>query len=127
MIAGVPGTSPDGMSPREQLDAIQAPRQGARGAHDADLRDEQVQSAVCKPGGIQIIDWNDLKKTQREQLQEAFEERVYPVLTPLCRRPGPSVPYISDLSLNLAVVVRDPDDRHAAIRSCQGAPLLRGS
>ena len=52
--------------------------------------------------------WDELDDDDRKYLDEVFEERIYPVLTPLAVDPGHPFPYISDLSLNLAVVVRDP-------------------
>jgi polyphosphate kinase len=107
VVAGVQGSSPDGMSPREQLDAIRDR------AEDLVARQTQIFEADVRPrlkaGGVQIIDWDDLKKPQREALREVFEQRVYPVLTPLAVDPAHPFPYISDLSLNLAVVVRDRD------------------
>ena len=57
---------------------------------------------------LEIADWDELKKGQREDLTQVFEERVVPVLTPLAVDPSHPFPYISDLSLNLAVIVRDP-------------------
>ena len=107
VVAGVPGSSPDGMSPREQLDAIRDR------VEDLVARQTQIFEADVRPrlklGGVQIIDWDDLKKPQRESLREVFEQHVYPVLTPLAVDPAHPFPYISDLSLNLAVVVRDRD------------------
>jgi len=107
LIAGVPGTSPDGMSPREQLDAIRARAQGLV-ARQTQVFEKQLRPQLSVDG-IRITDWADLKKAQREELEGVFEERVYPVLTPLSVDPAHPFPYISDLSLNLAVVVRDPD------------------
>ncbi len=104
-IAGVPGTSPDGMSPREQLDAIRD-RVQELVARQTQVFEREVRPRL-KAGGVQIVDWDDLKKSQREVLRDIFEERVYPVLTPLAVDPAHPFPYISDLSLNLAVVVRD--------------------
>jgi polyphosphate kinase len=107
LSAGVPGTSPDGMSPREQLDAIRVRTQ------ELVARETAVFEQRVRPGlhadGIRITDWSDLKKAQREELREVFDKRVFPVLTPLSVDPAHPFPYISDLSLNLAVVVRDPE------------------
>ncbi len=58
--------------------------------------------------GIVFSSWDELDDDDRKYLDEVFEERIYPVLTPLAVDPGHPFPYISDLSLNLAVVVRDP-------------------
>ena len=122
LIAGVPGTSPDGMSPREQLDAIRAR------AQELVARQTQVFEKQLRPqlsvDGIRITDWADLKKAQREELGTVFEERVYPVLTPLSVDPAHPFPYISDLSLNLAVVVRDPDTGVRRFARVKVPPLL---
>jgi len=104
--AGVLGTSPDGMSPRAQLETIRAQ------AQDLVARQTHVFEKRVRPrlgsAGIEITDWADLKKPEREELTALFEERVFPVLTPLSVDPAHPFPHISDLSLNLAVVVRDP-------------------
>ena len=103
--AGVAGASPDGMSPGEQLAAIR------ERAQELVARQSQVFERAVKPelhaGGVRITDWDDLKSAQRNELQQVFEERIFPVLTPLAVDPAHPFPYISDLSLNLAVVVRD--------------------
>jgi polyphosphate kinase len=104
--AGVTRASPDGLSPRQQLDAIRAR------AQELVARQVRVFEHDVKPllheGGVRITEWDDLKKGQRHELQQVFEERIFPVLTPLAVDPAHPFPFISDLSLNLAVVVRDP-------------------
>ena len=60
--------------------------------------------------GIKLSSWADLDEDDEKFLVEAFEERIFPVLTPLAVDPGHPFPYISNLSLNLAVIVRDPDE-----------------
>jgi len=86
LIAGVPGTSPDGMSPQEQLDAIRTR------AQELVARQTQVFEKHVRPKlhaeGVRITDWTDLKKAQRAELQAIFEERVFPVLTPLSVDPA---------------------------------------
>jgi polyphosphate kinase len=57
--------------------------------------------------GIHIIDYQKLNKTQKERADTYFKEVVYPVLTPLALDPGHPFPHISNLSLNLAIVIRD--------------------
>ena len=107
LIAGVEVTSPDGMTPREQLDAIRDRAQElvARQMH---VFEKRVRPQL-RTDGLRIMDWTDLKKAQRDELGRVFEEQVFPVLTPLSVDPAHPFPYISDLSLNLAVVVRDPE------------------
>jgi polyphosphate kinase len=59
--------------------------------------------------GIHLLDYVDLNQEQRAYLQNYFEEQIFPVLTPLAVDPSHPFPYMSNLSLNLAVVVKDPD------------------
>jgi polyphosphate kinase len=121
-MAGVPGSSPDGMSPSEQLKAIrehvQAPVERQTRTFEREVR------PLLKKGGIQILDWKELKKAQREELRHVFEERVYPVLTPLAVDPAHPFPYISDLSLNLAVMVRDATSDQRRFARVKIPPLL---
>ena len=79
--------------------------------------------------GIGFSDWDDLDEDDRKYLDEVFEERIFPVLTPLAVDPGHPFPYISNLSLNLAVVVARPRHRRAPLRPGEGAAAaapLRG-
>jgi polyphosphate kinase len=66
--------------------------------------------------GIHILDYADLKKRQQQKVKGYFEREIFPVLTPLLFDPGHPFPHISNLSINQAVVVRDPDsgDSHFA-------------
>ena len=70
---------------------------------------EQVQPALAAEG-IHLLSPDVLHEHERARLREHFEERVFPVLTPLAVDPGHPFPFISDLSLNLAVLMRDPAD-----------------
>ena len=70
---------------------------------------EQVQLALAAEG-IHLLSPDVLHEHERARLRKHFEERVFPVLTPLAVDPGHPFPFISDLSLNLAVLMRDPAD-----------------
>jgi polyphosphate kinase len=120
--AGVAGTSPDGMSPREQLDAIRTRAQELV-ARQVQIFDHDVEP-LLSAAGIQITDWDDLKGAQHRELEQVFEERIFPVLTPLAVDPSHPFPYISDLSLNLAVVVRDRDSGVRRFARVKVPPLL---
>jgi polyphosphate kinase len=120
--AGVAGTSPDGMSPREQLDAIRTRAQELV-ARQVQIFDHDVEP-LLSAAGIQITDWDDLKEAQHRELEQVFEERIFPVLTPLAVDPAHPFPYISDLSLNLAVVVRDRDTGVRRFARVKVPPLL---
>ena len=74
--------------------------------------------------GISFRSWEDLSAEQRRSLSEMFFERVYPVLTPLAVDPGHPFPYISDLSLNLAVIVRDSVSGERRFARVKVPPLL---
>jgi polyphosphate kinase len=122
LVAGIEGGSPDGMTPKEQLDAIRS-RVEELVERQTRLFETEVRPGL-KAGGLQIVNWDDLKKGHREALTEVFEERVYPVLTPLAVDPAHPFPYISDLSLNLAVVVRDPETSLRRFARVKIPPLL---
>jgi len=104
--AGALELPPDAMSPAEQLAAIrqqllpQLERFG-RCWHDNLL-------PLLKQAGVQVLDYDHLKKKQRKLLRRYFTREIFPVLTPLAFDPGHPFPHISNLSLNLAIVVRDP-------------------
>ncbi|NDH84031.1 MAG: polyphosphate kinase 1 [Acidimicrobiia bacterium] len=69
----------------------------------------EIMPALRKQG-IELSAWHDLDADDQARLSERFRDRIFPVLTPLAVDPGHPFPYVSDLSLNLAVVVRDPRD-----------------
>ena len=75
--------------------------------------------------GIEIVRWAELDREEQKICKKLFKDRIFPVLTPLAVDPAHPFPYISGLSLNLAVVVRHPQDRHRALRAGQGAADVR--
>lgn len=97
--------SPDGMTPPDQLAAIRKLSQ------ELMLEAQRYYQHKLLPKldklGIHIIDYQKLNKTQKERADTYFKEVVYPVLTPLALDPGHPFPHISNLSLNLAIVIRD--------------------
>jgi polyphosphate kinase len=104
--AEVGSLSPDGQTPREQLAAIQSRvLELIAVAHELFLKDLVPALGAV---GIRFSDWSDLDDADRGQLTRRFEEQIFPVLTPLLVDPAHPFPYISNLSLNLAVVLRDP-------------------
>ena len=74
---------------------------------------EEVGAGAAPRPASCFSSWDELDEDDRKYLVEVFEDRIFPVLTPLAVDPGHPFPYISNLSLNLAVVVRDPVDRRA--------------
>jgi len=75
--------------------------------------------------GIRVLRWRQVPEEARTVLNANFVERVFPVLTPLAVDPGHPFPYISNLSLNLAVWLRDPSDRRARFARVKVPPLLQ--
>jgi polyphosphate kinase len=114
LAAGVVATSADGRSPAQQLVEIRERLDTLLPEMTAAFLD-QVAPALAE-AGIRFSSWDELDEEDEKFLVETFEERIFPVLTPLAVDPGHPFPYISNLSLNLAVVVRDPiaDERHFA-------------
>jgi polyphosphate kinase len=105
---GLSVRSADGLTPREQLRRI-----GEQTQRIATRHAETFLNSV-EPGltaeGIHIVTWADLDQTERDRLSTYFTEQVFPVLTPLAVDPAHPFPFVSGLSLNLAVTVKRPDD-----------------
>ncbi|HEX6419450.1 MAG TPA: RNA degradosome polyphosphate kinase [Acidimicrobiales bacterium] len=106
VAAGVGGSSPDGRSSAQQLLDIRDRLDVLLPRMEATFLD-QVAPALAG-AGIKLSSWGDLDEDDEKFLVETFEERIFPVLTPLAVDPGHPFPYISNLSLNLAVIVREP-------------------
>ena len=87
---------------------------------------EEVQPALERVG-IRILFWNMLDETDREYLHNVFHEQVYPVLTPLAVDPAHPFPYISNLSMNLAIMVREPETGIQRFARVKVPPILPGS
>ena len=122
--AGVFDLPPDGMTPAEQLVAIRRRATDLMGRARLCLRQELMPALAAE--GIQLLDYHELSDKQRERAREYFEEHVYPVLTPLAFDPGRPFPHISNLSMNLAVVIRDPEgqERFARVKVPATLPQL---
>lgn len=102
---GVLDLPPDGMTPAGQLAAVRKlAMQLMTEARDC-LRDDIMPS--LNKTGIHILDYDELNERQVAAMTTYFEEVVFPVLTPLAFDPGHPFPHISNLSLNLAVLIRD--------------------
>ena len=103
--AGVMDLPPDGMTPAEQIAAIRKVAWQLMAEARECLRDELLPQ--LSQSGIHILDYEALSEKQKASADSYFEEVVFPVLTPLAFDPGHPFPHISNLSLNLAVVIRD--------------------
>ncbi|MBW4581255.1 MAG: polyphosphate kinase 1 [Tildeniella nuda ZEHNDER 1965/U140] len=98
--------TPDGRTPQQTLDELSdrlRPMVTEQHRHfERELR------PLLTEKGVHILNYTDLNQEQRRYLQQYFEQRVFPILTPLAVDPAHPFPYISNLSLNLAVLVKDP-------------------
>jgi polyphosphate kinase len=115
--------SPDGRTPQETLTAIR------ERVHELTSRESKLWTRELSPAlaaeGIVVAQVDDLSAKELAELERLFERELYPVLTPLAVGPGQPFPYISGLSLSLAVVVRDPEsreERFARVKVPEGFP-----
>jgi polyphosphate kinase len=122
VLAAVAVASPDGMSPLEQLKAI---RTRVEGLIDRQTRiyNREIVPALAS-AGIGLVRAADVSKKELTQLHTVFREQIFPVLTPLAVDPGHPFPYISHLSLNIAVMVRDPLRKQQRFARVKVPPVL---
>ncbi|HET7420485.1 MAG TPA: polyphosphate kinase 1 [Candidatus Dormibacteraeota bacterium] len=122
VLAAVAVASPDGMSPAEQLKAIRTRVEGLVD-RQVGIYNHAIVPALAR-AGIAIVRAEDVSKKELTQLHTVFREQIFPVLTPLAVDPGHPFPYISHLSLNLAVRVRDPQSRVPRFARVKVPPVL---
>jgi polyphosphate kinase len=120
--AGIAQRSADGLAPREQL-ALIADRAHRLSERHARVFLNDVLPALTKEG-VEVLRWDDLTDAQHQELKTLFARRIFPVVTPLAVDPAHPFPYISNLSLNLAVLVRDPSSRKVLFARVKLPPLL---
>jgi polyphosphate kinase len=106
IAAGVAVPAASGLLPREVLEGTLARSRVLMARHAQCFHDDVLPSLVKED--IQISHWDDLSDDEKARLHDMFRERIFPVLTPLAVDPSHPFPYISGLSLNLAVVLRNP-------------------
>jgi len=121
VAAGLQATTPDGLSPREQLHAI-ARRVRQLVERQSRCFAEQIVPELAA-AGITLASWSSLDEADRAHIATVFED-VFPVLTPLAVDPGHPFPYISSLSLNLGLIVRDPVTATRRFARIKVPPLL---
>jgi polyphosphate kinase len=120
--AGVINRSPDGLTPREQLAEI-ATTVGPLVQRHARLFTENVLPELAK-ADVHVVRWKDLDQSQQDEMNELFQRQIFPVVTPLAVDPAHPFPYISNLSLNLAVLVQDPVSSAVSFARVKVPPLL---
>ncbi|MEI7546712.1 MAG: polyphosphate kinase 1 [Actinomycetota bacterium] len=106
VAAGVTHPAPDGLTPQVQLHEI------AEAVDRFVIDQEAVLDRLLSElntHGVRLVDWKSLTLLDHAFLVRLFEERIFPVLTPLAVDPAHPFPYISNLALNLAAMVSDPD------------------
>jgi len=121
--AGVRDLSADGLTPAEQLHLV---RDAARTLLQRSRRGYAVLREELCAAGVYILDYEQLDEAQKDFADEHFESYIYPVLTPLAFDPARPFPHISNLSLNLAVLIRTPEgeERFARVKMPRTLPRL---
>ena len=121
VAAGIDEPTPDGRTAAQQLAAIgerragsSSPRQEAVFLDRAAARARRRRASRSSPGTTST-------SPSASDSTEIYEQRIFPVLTPLAVDPSHPFPYISNLALSIAAMVADPDDRRAPLRPGQGA------
>ncbi|HUA31397.1 MAG TPA: RNA degradosome polyphosphate kinase [Streptosporangiaceae bacterium] len=122
MAAGLPVEKASGRSPAAILENT------LKTAHELTCRHAECFSDSVLPAlgreGIEILRWKELADTEQQAMQRYFRERIYPVLTPLVVDPAHPFPYISGLSLSLAVMIADPMTGATMFARVKVPPLL---
>jgi polyphosphate kinase len=122
IAADVAVRAASGLMPREVLERIWAETRDQMERH-ARLFHEDLVPQLAKEG-IELVRWVDLDRDEQKACKRLFKDRVFPVLTPLAVDPAHPFPYISGLSLNLAVLVRDPETEETLFARVKVPPLL---
>ena len=114
IAAGLAVRAASGLMPREVLEQIWTTTRELSSRQAGLFRDQIVPALV--EHDIELVRWDDLDRDEQKACKRLFRDRIFPVLTPLAVDPAHPFPYISGLSLNLAVVIRDPqsDKEHFA-------------
>ncbi len=120
--AGIGATSPDGRTPGQQLVEVRDRVEQLVVRQQRLFLDEVVPALAAN--GIRLSSWDELDDDDEKFMVETFEQRIFPVLTPLAVDPGHPFPYISNLSLNLAVLLSDPVTRERRFARVKVPDLL---
>ncbi len=107
VAAGTGGTTPDGMTPSEQILAINRELDAHFERYNRCWKQDVLPS--LREAGIRVLHYGDLTVREREAIEQYFQRDIFPVLTPLAFDPTHPFPHISSLSFNLAVLVKDPE------------------
>ena len=119
---GSPMTASPDIEPSVLMKAISRQTHELVSRQSKIFKDELVPE--MKKAGIEIVDWQDLKSDERKFVSKIFSDRIFPVLTPLAVDPSHPFPYISGLSLNLAVIVKNPTNGAVFFARVKVPPIL---
>ncbi|MDQ3383353.1 MAG: RNA degradosome polyphosphate kinase, partial [Actinomycetota bacterium] len=122
VATGIATRSASGLEPREVLEEISVGGHELMERHAALFADTVAPALVDE--GITIAPWEELSSQEQDELGEMFRSTVYPVLTPLAVDPAHPFPYISGLSLNLAVILINPHTKREHFARVKVPPLL---
>ncbi len=111
-----------GYTPAELIEAISVRVRELTQRHAKLFK--KVISPELKTHDIEIIHWDDLSDDERSYVSRIFSDRIFPVLTPLAVDPSHPFPYISGLSLNLAVIVKNPKSSEEYFARVKVPPIL---
>jgi len=106
IAAGVAVRSASGLMPKAVLEQIWTEASVLMARHAQIFQDQLIPALTAE--GIELVRWEDLDREEQRHCKKIFKDRVFPVLTPLAVDPAHPFPYISGLSLNLAVLVANP-------------------
>jgi polyphosphate kinase len=122
IATGIAVKSSSGGAPREVHESVLAQSYALMTEHARTFKESVLPALVAN--GIEILRWEELTADEHSTMTKLFSEQVFPVLTPLAVDPSHPFPYISGLSLNLAVVVRNPESGHELFARVKVPPLL---
>lgn len=114
MLTGHADTSPDGLTPAEQVKVILKQAKPLREAAGGLLRHELLPA--LDEAGISIVPYSKVGERHREELNDYFRKEVFPLCTPLLLHPAPTLPFISNRSLNILAVLKHDDGENRLAR-----------
>ena len=122
--AGVVKPSLDGLAPAEQLDLV---REGVRTMRIrlAEVWETGLRPRLAEELGFVVRDFDDLNEAERRHVRRVFMDRIYPILTPLAVDPGHPFPFLSNLSLSLALMLEHPERRTRHFARVKIPPSVR--
>jgi polyphosphate kinase len=122
IAAGIAVRSISGMLPREVHSAVLEETKQLQDLHNEIFHKEVMP--LLKSNDIEICRWNDLSESEIDKLNDLYNTNIFPVLTPLAVDPAHPFPYISGLSLNLAILLRNPKSNSELFARVKVPPIF---